>query len=174
MEFFQANIKLYEVFVQLLAFVIVFWALKKMAWKSILNGLEARRERIQSDFDKIDAAKKEIESLRAEYQLHMKQIDEESRAKIQEAVEEGRRIAHDIQEKARAEAQQAFEKTKDNLNLEVAKARLVLRREIADLTVSATEKILKEKLTDAKQQEKILAMIEELESDLSSGKGRSL
>ena len=79
MEFFQANIKFHEVLVQLIAFVIVFLALKKLAWKPILDGLEARRARIQSDFDKIDAAKKEIESLRAKYDSHLKKLDEESR-----------------------------------------------------------------------------------------------
>ena len=173
MEFFQANIKFHEVLVQLLAFIIVFLALKKLAWKSILDGLEARRARIQGDFDKIDAAKKEIESLRTEYETHMKKLDEESRAKLQDAVAEGQRIARDIQEKARTESQQAFEKSKENLTLEVAKARIELRQEIAQLTVSATEKILKEKLTDAKQQEKILTVIDALESDLSSKKGNA-
>ncbi|HXV27950.1 MAG TPA: F0F1 ATP synthase subunit B [bacterium] len=173
MEFFQANIKFYEVVVQLLAFTIVFLTLKKLAWKPILKGLEARRERIQSEFDKIEASKKEIEALRQDYTAHLQKIDEESRAKLQEAIDEGRRVAREIQEKARADAQSTFEKAKENLGLEVDKARLVLRREIADLAIGVSEKIMKEKMTDAKQQEKILGMIEELDpSSPRKGEGR--
>jgi F0F1-type ATP synthase membrane subunit b/b' len=67
------------------------------------------------------------------------------------------------------ESQAAFEKEKENLQLEVAKARIVLRREIADLTIQVTEKIMREKLTEAKQQEKILGLIDELEADLARG-----
>ncbi|MBI3312602.1 MAG: F0F1 ATP synthase subunit B, partial [Candidatus Omnitrophica bacterium] len=73
------------------------------------------------------------------------------------------KIAKEIQEKARAESQASFEKAKDNLAIETAKARITLRREIADLAVSVSEKVLREKLTEAKQQEKIMGLIEELE-----------
>ncbi len=164
MEFFQANIQFREVLVQLLAFLIVFWTLKKLAWKPILKGLEARREKIQSELERIETAKKEIESLRHEYAAHLQKIDDEARAKLQEAIDEGRRVAREIQEKARTEAQTTFEKAKENLSLEIDKARLLLRREIADLAIHASERIIKEKMTDTKQQDKVLEIIEELES----------
>ena len=163
MEFFKANIIPGEVLVQLIAFLIVFFTLKALAWKPLLKALELRRERIQDQFNQIEAAKKDIEKLKAEYGAHLQKIDDEARGKIQEAVEEGRRIARDMQEKARAESQSSFEKAKENLNLEVAKAKITLRREIADLAILVSEKVIRERLSDAKQQEKILELIEELE-----------
>ena len=66
-------------------------------------------------------------------------------------------------EKARIESQATFEKTKENLALEIAKARISLRREIADLAISVGEKVLQEKLDGAKQQEKVLELLNELE-----------
>lgn len=166
MEFFQANIHLEEVLVQLAAFVIVFWTLKRLAWKNLLAALEARREKIQRAFQEIENAKKEIESLRLEYNAHLQKIEEEARGKIQEAIEEGRRIARQIQEKARTQSQTTLEKAKENLNLEVAKARITLRRELADLAIQASEKILQERLTEAKQHEKVITLLEELEQKL--------
>lgn len=167
MEFFKANIIPGEVFVQLVAFLIVFFTLKKMAWKPILSALEMRRERIQRDFTTIETAKKEIEALKAQYAAHLQKIEDEARGKIQEAVEEGRRIAREIQEKARAESQATFEKSKENLVLEITKARLELRREIADLAVDTSERILKEKMSvDQNQNAKILDIIQELEKSL--------
>lgn len=163
MEFFETNIHLGEVFVQLVAFVIVFWTLKLLAWKPLLRALEARREHIKHSLEQIEAAKREIDSLKTEYAAHLQKIEEEARAKIQEAVHEGRRLARDIQEKARSESQASFEKAKQNLELEAAKARLTLRREIADLAIHAAERVLREKMTDSRQQEKVLEIIEELE-----------
>lgn len=167
MEFFQANIHLGEVFVQLLAFVIVFWTLKALAWKPLLKALDSRRDRIKHELNRIENSKKEIESLKNEYAIHLQKIDDEARTKIQQSIEEGRRIAREIQEKARTESQTTFEKAKENLDLEVAKARLTLRKEIADLAINASERVLREKMSDHRQQqEKVLEIIEELEKSL--------
>ncbi len=166
MEFFKANIQLGEVLVQLIAFVIVFWTLKLMAWKPLLRSLELRREKIRSEFEKIDHARKEIEALKAEYQAHLQKIEDEARSKIQLAVEEGRKIAREIQDKARTESQAAFDKAKENLDLETAKARLSLRREIADLAINISERVLGERLRDDKNQnEKVLELLTELEKN---------
>ena len=167
MEFFAANIKLGEVLVQLIAFIIVFLTLRKLAWGPVQGSLESRRAKIQSEFDKIETARKEMETMKADYTARLQKIEDEARAKIQEAIDEGRRIAKDIQDKARSESQSTFEKAKQNLDLEMAKARIALRQEIADLTISASERVLNEKLSsDRAQQTKILEIIEDLEKTL--------
>ncbi len=167
MEFFKANIHLGEVFVQLIAFVIVFLTLKALAWKPILKSLELRRSKIHGEFEQIEKAKKDIEALKAEYASHLQKIEDEARAKIQQAIDEGRRIAKEIQDKARTESQATFEKAKENLDLEISKARIELRREIADLALTASERVLNQKMSgDSAQQAKILEIIDELEKTL--------
>ena len=167
MEFFQANIKLGEVLVQLIAFVIVFLTLKAMAWKPMQQSLERRRSRIKDELDKIEAARKNIDSMKAEYTSLLQKIEDEARLKIQQAIDEGRKFSKEIQDKARAESQATFEKSKDNLEIEIAKARLELRREIADLAVSTSERVIGERMSsDKAQQTKILEIIEELEKTL--------
>ena len=66
MDFFKENIIPGEVLVQLVAFLIVFFTLKALAWKPILQSLHARRDRIQKDFDDIEKAKEEIEQLKSD------------------------------------------------------------------------------------------------------------
>ena len=167
MEFFKANIHLGEVLVQLIAFIIVFLTLKGMAWKPILRGMELRRTRIQQEFDSIDSAKKDIELMKAQYTALLQKIEDEARAKIQEAVNDGRRISKELQDKARAESQASFDKAKENLELEIAKARIALRQEIAGLTINASERVLNERMnSDKAQQAKILEIIEDLEKTL--------
>lgn len=168
MDFFKQNIIPGEVIVQLVAFLVVFWTLKRFAWGPLQNALEARRQKIRSDFDSIDAGRKEIDALKAEYAGHIQKIEEEARVKLQDAIDEGRRIARDLQDKARAEAQETFEKAKENLNLEIAKARIELKREIASLSIQIAEKVINEKAGDASQNDRVMAMIDEIGT---SGKG---
>lgn len=166
MEFFQENIHLTEVLVQLVAFLIVFLTLKKFAWKPLLAIIQSRRERFENEWGGIEKTKQEVAKLQKDYLAHLQKIEEEARAKMQEAVQEGRRLAREIQEKARLESQTSFEKAKANIELEVQKARLTFRREIADLSIRVAEKILAEKMDVAQQEKKALEILGELEKKL--------
>lgn len=158
------SLSLQEILTQALGFLLLVWVMKRLFWRPLLGMLEARRTKIEESFRQIEHSKKEIEGLRSDYGSRIARIEEEARAKLQAALDEGRRIAREIQEKAREEAKESLVRSKENLGLEIAKARVELRREIAGLTLLATEKILREKMTDEKQREKILEMIEELEA----------
>ena len=166
MEFFQENIHLPEVLVQLLAFLIVFFALKKFAWGPLLAIIKSRRERFENEWGDIEKTKQDVAALQKDYQAHLQKIDEEARAKMQEAMQEGRRIAREIQEKARLESQASFEKSKASLDLEIEKARLTLRREIAGLSIRVAEKILNEKMDSGQQEKKAMEILGELEKKL--------
>ncbi len=167
MEFFKANIHLGEVVIQLIAFIVVFLALKGMAWKPLQQSMASRRDKIRGEFDLIEKSRKEMDALKAEYSAKLQKIEDDARAKIQEALEEGRRISKEIQDKARSESQATLEKAKENIELETAKARITLRQEIADLAIGASERVLNEKMsTDKAQQAKIMDIISELEKTL--------
>lgn len=167
MEFFKENIIPGEVIVQMIAFIIVFLALKRLAWNPLLASLENRRDKIRKDLQYVETARREVENLKQEYAAHLQKIDDEARAKIQEHIEEGRQISREIQDKARQESQASFEKAKENLGLEIAKARAELRKEIAGLAVTAAARVLNEKMADEqKQNEKVMEILEELDKKL--------
>jgi F-type H+-transporting ATPase subunit b len=166
MEFFKENISLVEVLVQLFAFLIVFLVLKKYAWQPVLNVIKSRRERFAQEWADIEKMKAAAAQLEADYKDHLRRIEDESRAKMQEAIREGRLISRDIQEKARAESQASFEKAKANLEAEVEKARLEFRRDIARLSLQVAEKVLGEKMDSPQQEKKASELIDELEKKL--------
>lgn len=158
------SLSLQEILTQALGFLLLVWVLKRLFWKPLLGSLEDRRSRIAEAFRQIESQKKELESLRSHYEARLEKIGEEARVKLQAAIDEGRKIAREIQEKAREEAKAALTRSKEDIHLEIAKARVELRREIAQLTLLAAEKILREEMTGEKHREKILELIEELES----------
>ena len=102
------SLSLAEILTQILGFLVLVFVLKRLFWKPLLGILEARRKQIEETFRQIESSKKEIELLRSDYESRIQKIEEEARAKLQAAVEEGRRIAREIQEKAREEANEAL------------------------------------------------------------------
>ena len=157
------NLSLQEILTQAIAFILLVWMLKKMAWKPLLRLLDERRERIQKGFEEIENAKKDVEKLKTDYERARAHIEDEARKKLQEAIDEGKHIARELQENARREARVILEKAKEDIQLEVAKAKVTLRNEIADLTLAATERLIEEKLDETKDKEIVLDFIEDLE-----------
>ena len=157
------SLSLQEILTQAAAFILLVWVLKKMAWRPLLKLLDERREKIRSGFHEIEQAKKEVETLKQDYEKARANIEEEARGKLQQAVDDGKRIAKEIQEGARTSAQNILEKAKEDIRLEVAKAKVTLRGEIVDLTLRATERLIEEKVDEKKDKEIVLNFIDQLE-----------
>jgi F-type H+-transporting ATPase subunit b len=153
-----------ELITNILGFLLLFWGLKRFAWGPILGLLEERRERIRKDFDAAEEAKQDAEGLRADYQGKLKEIDAVGRKRIEEATQDALRVAAEMKEKAREESNAILQKGQADIERERAKARVALRNDMVQMVMHGTEKILKEKVTGAKQEELVGKFIDELEN----------
>ncbi len=132
-----------------ITFLILLWALKKLAWKPILGALESREERIRSALDEAEKNRQEAEKKLAEYEKMIEQARRES----QEIVNKGRKTAEMLKEevvqKANEEAARMLEKAKREISLERERAVDEIRKLAVDLSVSAASKLIAKNLTDA-------------------------
>lgn len=152
-----------EIVAQILGFLLMLFLLRIFAWKKLLSLLDARKEKIASEFKKIGDTQAEIAKLKAEYDVKLGAIEEAARQKVQEAISDGKRISQEIREQAQQDARAILEKARENIELEIAKAKVELKEKLVDLTVSATEKIIKEKLTEEKDKRLVSDFLEKLE-----------
>ena len=144
-------------------FLIMVWILKRFAWGPLLALLEERRNKIADEFKNIDEEKAKTAQLTANYEARLKEIDAERRAKLVEGVNEGKKIAKEIESAARDEAKEISIKAKADLVREVAKAKVQLKNDMIAMTVTAAERIINEKLDDAKHRELIGSFIDNVE-----------
>ncbi|MCX7766656.1 MAG: F0F1 ATP synthase subunit B [Candidatus Sumerlaeia bacterium] len=151
-----------QIFSQIIAFLIFFWILKKFTWKPLIALLDERRQRIEAEFDYLEKQKQQLQELRNEYENRLRTIESEARAKIQEAIREGRRIAREITDSAREEGHQILTRAHQSIELEIAKARIDLRDEVVDLVIHTTEKLLQKCLDEQKQRELINCFMKNL------------
>ena len=147
----------------IIGFLIVFWVLKWFAFRPLLAVIDERRNQIAADLKRASDLQKQAEAERAEYEGHLRRIEEEARQKMQEMIDEGKRIAVVIQENARKQAEAIAEKAQQNIQYEMEKARVTLKGEIVDLTILAAEHLLKERLDDAKQRDLIGSFLSQIE-----------
>jgi F-type H+-transporting ATPase subunit b len=158
------GIKWAELVTQLFGFLIAVWILKRFAWKPLLGMLEQRRAKIKADLDGAEEIKRQAGQLLAEYQKQLKEIDITARAKIQEAISEGNRVAAEIREQSRAEAKDIIGKAREDLSRDVAKAKVELRNDMVKMALAATEKVISERLDDDKHRQLINRFLDEVEN----------
>lgn len=136
-----------EIVIQIICFLLLFSFLRVFAWKRFLGLLDERRDRIASEFQKIEEAKRSVEELRADYEARLEAAGAWARAKIQEAVVDGRKVAEDIKKEAQLGAQKILESARSQTRYEIVRAKAELKDEIVDLVLKTTEQVIEEKLT---------------------------
>ncbi len=155
------DFELSQVIIQIIAFLIMLFIMKKYGWKPLLDTLENRKIKIQGEFDAIAAQKEALKELNMQYEAKLKEIDHEARNKIQQAIEEGRMMSAEIQKDAQSHAKIIFDKAKSDLEAQILKAKSDFKKDVINLVVQITEKVLQEKLKSEDQLKLIAQFVEE-------------
>lgn len=153
------DLDLGQIVTQIIAFLIMMWVLKKFAWKPILSLLEERQKKIAAEFASIEEQKASLKSLQEEWRKKVKEVDASSEAKFQEELEKAHRVADGIRREAEGNVKAMLQQAKEQMRLEVLKAKTTLKNEMVDLVIASSEKVLKRQMNN---QPELKQLIEEL------------
>jgi F-type H+-transporting ATPase subunit b len=147
----------------LLLFGLSMWVLWKYAFPRISEALDKRQHAIEDSIDHAEKIRKDADELLVEYRERLK----EARAQAEEIVARARRAADAHEREAEAEAklkrEQLMEQTRRDIEAETRRAIQEIRREVADLTVMATEKVTRKTLTQDDQRRLVEDALSELD-----------
>ena len=155
---------------QLVNFTFLLLVLRLVVYKPILKMLDERRERIREGLSAADRGREQaIEAeRRAQEQI------ETARREGQTIVQNAQAVAQRVQEEARQQAQQQtevmLERARSEIQLERDGAIAELRKEFAELTISAAEKVIGQSLDHSAHQRLIEQAL--AESTFREGSGR--
>lgn len=152
-----------QIAAQIIGFFILFFMLRLLVWKRFLKVLDDRRGRIAAEFKGIEDSKAEVASLKSDYERRLENIEQIARARLEEAVSEGKRIAEQIRENANAEALQIIQKTDEAIKAELSRAREEFRDEVVDIAISAAGKVIEERLTESEDKKIVQDFINRLD-----------
>jgi F-type H+-transporting ATPase subunit b len=156
----------------LIAFGVTLWILWKLAFPRIGEALDRRQKAIEESIDTAERTKAEADALLQEYRERLT----EAREQADEIVARARRAGENLQSESKVDAQrqreELMEQTRRDIDAETRRAIQEIRKEVADLTVLATEKVTRKTLTDDDQRRLVEEALGELDFDQLSGDAR--
>jgi len=147
---------------QILGFLLLLWGLSKWAWGPLTAQLEARRQKIAGEFAEAERRQQSADALKAKFEQELRGIDAQARAKLQESVLEGQKVAGEMRAQAQREAQDRLARAGEEIMREREKAKEVLKEQVIDLSLKTAEKILRTKLDDPAQRKLAGEFIDEV------------
>ncbi len=127
----------------------VIFLMVKFAWKPIVSALDEREEGIKNALEAAEKAKQEMESISSSNEKLFNQAREERDAMLKEAREMKAKMIAEAEANAEAEAAKIIASAKEAIEVEKKEALAELKAEVAQLSISVAEKLLKEELSDA-------------------------
>jgi F-type H+-transporting ATPase subunit b len=131
----------------LLAFGVTLYLLNRFAFPRIAEALDRRRLAIEESIDHAERTKREADELLEEYRGRLR----EAREQAEQIVVRARRASDSLQDDAKAAASKQREElltaTRRDIEAETRRALEEIRKEVANLTVVATEKVTRKSLT---------------------------
>ena len=150
-------------FWMLLSFGIVFFVLAKYGFPVIVKMVNERKEYIDRSLVVAKEANEQLANLKAEGETIMAKAHEEQARILNEAAATRDRIIKEAKEQARIEGDKMMEEVKRQIQAEKEDAIRDIRRQVAVLSVGIAEKIMRNKLADAKEQEELIdRMLDEM------------
>lgn len=140
----------------LLAFLIVFFILKKMAWPAIIKGLKDREQSIADSIATAERVKAEMAALKNENEALMVQAREERGIMIMEAREQTVKMISEAKEKAKNEYDRIVADAQSAITQQKNAALTEVKNQVGALVIEVSEKILRRELSNKSEQEKYI------------------
>ncbi len=141
------------IFWTLLAFIIVFVALRKFAWKPILSSLDEREKTIAGSLESAERVKAEMAKLKSENEELMARAREERAAMLKEAKETKDRIINEAKDQAKSESAKIVAEAQAAIQAQKMAALTDVKNQVGKLVIEVTEKVLRKELATKEAQE---------------------
>jgi F-type H+-transporting ATPase subunit b len=153
----------------IVCFLATFFVLRKFAFGAIQRIIDERRQRIREALAEADQARSEARAMLEEHRAMMAQ----ARGQAEEILAEARRVTESQRKRLRDELdvdrQRRLEETERQIQAETQRALALIRAEVADLTVVATQKVTGKILDDKDHKRLIEDAIRELDFSVLEG-----
>lgn len=143
-------------FWQLILFVGLIILLKKFAWKPILDAVNEREDGIRSALDEAEKARKEMQNLTADNERILKEARAQRDGLLKDAREMKENIISEAKEEAKVQANKVVEQAKATIQSEKNAAISDIKNQVAELSISIAEKVVRGELSDKNKQTKLV------------------
>jgi F-type H+-transporting ATPase subunit b len=156
----------------LLAFGITLYLLNKLAFPRIAEALDKRRRAIDESIQAAERAKHDADQLLDEYRARLREAREQAEDIVTRARKAAENLADETKAQATRQREELLSQARRDIEHETRRALDELRREVADMTVIATEKITRKSLDSDDHRRLIEDALGEVDFSALSGSGK--
>jgi len=137
----------------LLAFLVVFFILKKYAWPAILGSLHKREQTIADSLATAERIKSEMAQMKSENEAILAKAREERSQMLKEARETKDKIINEAKDLAKTEASKIITEAQAAIDAQKMAALTDVKNQVGKLVIEVTEKVLRKELSNKEAQE---------------------
>lgn len=127
---------------QIIVFVILVWFFQKFITPALSKAIDERQKKIAEGLSAADRGQKSLDEAKARAEAVISEARDRANQIIDAASKRSNELVEAAKQSALAEGDRLIASAKQQIELETAKAREALRREVADLTVKSAAKVL--------------------------------
>ena len=166
--FFESfGINVPSLIAQVINFGILFGLLYLLAYKPIMRMMDERSRKIKESLEQAERIKQQSTLAEEETAKKIEEAGQEARKLLNQAESAAEKVRQKAQDDARVDAEKLIEQARGQIGQERDEAIGELRKEFADLTVLAAEKVIKRSL-DKEAQRKLIDQVLEESSGLKN------
>ncbi|HUS82563.1 MAG TPA: F0F1 ATP synthase subunit B [Dehalococcoidia bacterium] len=140
---------------QLIGFAILLVIMRMVAYKPILGMMDQRSQRIREGLEAAEKMKEQATQADVTVQKRLEEARQEGQGLIGQAQQIANRLQEEARQQAQAEGESLLGRARNEIALERDDAIAQIRREFADLTIAAAEKVIGQSL-DKKAHERLI------------------
>lgn len=137
----------------LLAFLVVFFLLKKYAWPMIINGLAEREKNIADSLATAEKIKLEMAQLKNDNEAILVKAREERATMLKEAKDTKDKMINDAKEEAKVAAAKIIADANASIQNQKMAALTEIKNQVGSLVLEVSEKVLRKELSNKTEQE---------------------
>ena len=130
----------------LVLFLITMYVLKRFAFPKIGEALDKRANAVRENLEASERQRQEADELLNEYRARLKEAREQADDIVARARKSAERAVADANDEGKARREELVSAARKDIEAETRRSLEQIRREVADLTVLATEKVTRKSL----------------------------
>lgn len=131
----------------LVLFLVTMWVLSKVAFPKIQEALDKRAKVISESIESAERQRQESDELLAEYRARLAEAREQADDIMARARKAAEVAEHEAVTEGKEKREELVNAAKRDIEAETRRSLEQIRKEVADLTVLATEKVTRKSLT---------------------------
>jgi F-type H+-transporting ATPase subunit b len=135
---------------QILVFLILLWFFLKFITPVLAAAIDERQKKIAEGLSAADRGQKSLDEAKSRAEEVIREARDRANQIVDQAAKRSTELVEAAKQNALSEGDRLIAAAKQQIELDTAKAREALRREVADLTVRSASKVLGREIDPAK------------------------